>query len=155
MHESLLMKKLNLPKFQFRIKEDQELLYIFDPSRRKYVRLTPEEWVRQNFTAFLIEYKQFPRGRIAQEISIKLNGMSRRIDTVVYDNHGSPVALIEYKSPDVKISQETFNQIVRYNMVMQVPYLIVSNGLNHYCCKIDYVQNKASYLHEIPNYNAL
>ena len=155
LYESLVMKKLNLTTFQFRLKEEKELLYIYDPSRRKYVRLTPEEWVRQNFTAFLIEYRQFPRGRIAQEISIKFNGMSRRIDTVIYDQHGSPIVLVEYKSPDVKITQDTFNQIVRYNMVMQVPYLIVSNGLNHYCCKMDYAQNKASYLREIPHYSEL
>lgn len=149
------MHQLNLPLFQFRTKVIDDIRYIFDSSRRKYVKLTPEEWVRQNFTEYLISQKQFPRGRLAQEISIQLNGMKRRVDTVIYDSEGRPFVLVEYKAPTVKITQETFNQITRYNIVMKVPYLIVSNGLHHYCCQIDYQQNRVKFLPQIPNYNEL
>ncbi len=149
------MHKLNLPHFEFKTKYIDDKLHIFDDARRKFIRLTPEEWVRQNFTKFLILHKGYPQGRIAQEVSIELNTMPRRIDTVIYDKFSNPIVLVEYKSPNIKITQEVFNQIVRYNMVLKVPYLIVSNGLNHYCCKIDYSCNKASYLHDIPNFEDL
>lgn len=149
------MDRLNLPAFNYKVIRKEDKLFIFDNCRRKYVSLTPEEWVRQHFVHFLIHYKSFPAGRIGNEISLELNGMKKRSDTVVYDSEGLPFVIVEYKAPTVKISQQTFDQIVRYNMVMKVNYLIVSNGVNHYCCKIDYIRKSYEFLKEIPNFNEL
>lgn len=149
------MSQLNLPAFQHKITTKEDKPFIFDNCRKKYVALTPEEWVRQHFVNFLVQYKSFPAGRIGNEITLNLNGMRKRTDTVVYDAAGSPFVIVEYKAPSVKITQQVFDQIVRYNMVLQVKYLIVSNGINHYCCMIDYSQNKYTFLKEIPDYKGL
>lgn len=150
------MKKLNLPPADLDIKENGEKRHeVFDPIRRKYVALTPEEWVRQHFCSLLTKHLGYPKGLIANEIAIRLNNTSRRCDTVVYDNEAKPVMIIEYKSPEVTINQQTFDQIVRYNMVLHSRYLIVSNGLNHYCCRIDYEKKSYEFLREIPPYSEL
>lgn len=149
------MNRLNLPAFKYKITTKEDKTFIFDNCRKKYVCLTPEEWVRQHFVNFLVKYKSFPAGRIGNEITLILNGMRKRSDTVVYDISGSPFVIIEYKAPSVKITQQVFDQIVRYNMALQVKYLIVSNGINHYCCMIDYSQNKYIFLQNIPDYNDL
>lgn len=149
------MQHLNLPSYTYRIIRKDDKLLIFDNCRRKYVALTPEEWVRQHFVNFLIHHKSFPAGRIGNEITVEFNGMKKRSDSVVYDQIGMPLVLIEYKAPSVKITQQVFDQIVRYNMVMQVKYLIVSNGLNHYCCKIDYKNKSYRFLNEIPDFSDL
>lgn len=146
------MDRLNLPSFAHKVIRKEDKLFIFDNSRKKYVALTPEEWVRQHFVHFLINYKSFPAGRIGNEITVTLNGMRKRSDTVVYDQEGNPFIIIEYKAPSIKITQEVFNQIVRYNMVLRVKYLIVSNGINHYCCKIDYIRDTYEFLAEIPDF---
>lgn len=149
------MLALNLPDFNFNIRKHQNQIQIFDPIRRRFVALTPEEWVRQHFVRFLVEYKGFPKELMANEIQIKLNNTSKRCDTVLYNRCLSAVMIIEYKAPDIEIDQQVFDQIVRYNMVLKVKYLIVSNGLKHYCCKIDYKANTYSFLQDIPTYEEL
>lgn len=149
------MLKLNLPTFDYKINRTRDGLQIYDRLRRKFVVLTPEEWVRQHFVEFIITHKGFPQSLIANEIGITLNNTRRRCDTVVYDNTATPLVIIEYKAPSVEITQATFDQIVRYNMVLQAKYLIVSNGLNHYCCSIDYTNQTYQFLKEIPSYSEL
>ena len=147
---------LNLPRHDFNVKvTPQGNRVIFDRLRRRFVTLTPEEWVRQNFVEFLIADRGFPAGLMSNEMSLTQNSISRRCDTVVTDHHGSPMVIVEYKAPSIKITQTVFDQICRYNMVLQAKYLIVSNGLQHYCCKIDYTHNSYSFLPDVPSYNAL
>jgi len=148
------MLALNLPVFNPKIKKTDKL-YIWDRIRKKYVALTPEEWVRQNFINYLIVHKEYPESLIANEIQILLNSQSRRCDSVIFNNNLDPVCIIEYKSPDVKITQEVFDQIVRYNMVLKVKYLVISNGMEHYCCMLDYSNLSYIYLDEIPEYKLL
>jgi predicted type IV restriction endonuclease len=116
------------------------------------VALTPEEWVRQHFVNFLIESKGYPKELIGNEILIKLNNMPRRCDTVVYDKHLNPVMIVEYKASSVNITEKVFDQIARYNMVLGVKYLVVSNGVNHYCSVIDKENETYSFLRDIPSY---
>lgn len=149
------MQKLNLPPYNPKIITKENKLLIFDPRRRKYVTLTPEEWVRQHFVNFLIENKGFPAGRIGNEITLELNGMKIRSDSVVYDKLGQPFVIVEYKAPHILITQQVFDQIARYNLVMRVRYLIVSNGMSHYCCELDYEHQTYRFLKEIPAYSEL
>lgn len=146
---------LNLPPFDAKIMTSEQGTIIFDILRRKYVALTPEEWVRQHFVHYLISEKNYPASLIANEASIKINSMKRRCDTVVYNNKLEPLMLIEYKNPNIKISQQVFDQIARYNLIFRVTYLVVSNGLSHYCCKVDFEHQSYHYLSEIPDYTAL
>jgi hypothetical protein len=149
------MQRLNLPEYQFNIKKKENTCLIFDSLRRRWVTLTPEEWVRQNFVQFLITEREFPAALMNNEISLTQNGIKRRCDTLVADRTGAPLAIIEYKAPTVEITQKTFDQIVRYNMVLKARFLIVSNGIKHYCCKIDYENNSYSFINDIPNYSQL
>lgn len=149
------MQRLNLPEYQFNIKNKEDALIILDPLRRRWVALTPEEWVRQNFVRFLIEDREFPPALMNNEISLSQNGIKRRCDTLVADHQGTPLVIVEYKAPTIEISQKTFDQIVRYNMVLKARYLIVSNGITHYCCKIDYESNSYTFLKDIPFYGSL
>jgi hypothetical protein len=149
------MQALNLPQYPIKLKEERGTKYIFDPIRKKYLVLQPEEWVRQNFIQFLIQEKGFPASLIAIEKGLKLNELQKRADIVIYDNRGEPIVLIECKSPKVKINQEVFEQVARYNMVFKVPYLIVTNGLEHYCAKVNLNANSFEFLKELPEYNAL
>lgn len=149
------MQQLNLPVYQFNIKKKDDGFIILDSLRKRWVTLTPEEWVRQNFVHYLIQEKEFPASLMNNEISITQNGIKRRCDTLVADMQGNALVIVEYKAPTIAISQKTFDQIVRYNMVLHANYLIVSNGLNHYCCKIDYDNNSYSFLKEIPSYSQL
>ena len=146
------MLELNLPPFDKKIMQKDGKPFILDIIRQQYVALTPEEWVRQHFVHFLIKHKGFPLSLMANEVQIKLNSMSRRCDTVVYDRALQPRVIIEYKAPSVPITQQVFDQICRYNMVLQVDYLIVSNGLAHYCCKVDHATRTHTFLKEIPEY---
>lgn len=149
------MLELNLPSFDINVKKIGGKISILDPLRRKFVALTPEEWVRQHFVNFLLREKGYPAALIANEIQINLNKMKKRCDSVVYNRDLSPLMIIEYKAPDVDITQQVFDQIVRYNIVLKVKYLIVSNGLNHYCCIMDYDKQSFNYLSDIPNYTDL
>ena len=125
--------QLNLPARDFKLKKEKETIFIFDELRRKYVTLTPEEWVRQTFVAFLINDKGFPAGLMGNEISLEQNGIKRRCDTLIADKYGAPFVIVEYKAPFITITQSVFDQIARYNMVMRAKYLIVSNGMQHFC----------------------
>ena len=149
------MLDLNLPPFDKKITMKDDKPFILDIIRRQYVALTPEEWVRQHFVHFLISHKGYPQSLMANEVQLKLNGMSRRCDTVVYDRALKPRVIVEYKAPTVNITQQVFDQICRYNMVLQVDYLIVSNGLAHYCCRIDYTTRSYTFLQEIPHYDQI
>jgi len=149
------MDILNLPTYNFNIKLEGQRKLIFDSIRRKFVVLTPEEWVRQNFISYLVEEKNYPKGLIAVEKKVDVNRMPQRSDIVLYNNKGIALMIVECKASSVKISQDTFNQIARYNMKLQVPYLVVTNGLNHYCCHINYEQNSFEFIPEIPDYKVL
>ena len=149
------MEELNLPSYNFNIKLEGQRKLIFDSIRKKYVVLTPEEWVRQNFISYLVEMKNYPKGLIAVEKKVDVNRMPQRSDIVLYNNKAIPVMIVECKAPGVKISQKTFNQIARYNMNLQVPYLVVTNGLSHYCCQIDYERNSFKFIPDIPDYKSL
>ncbi|MRT91894.1 type I restriction enzyme HsdR N-terminal domain-containing protein [Ancylomarina sp. 16SWW S1-10-2] len=149
------MEKLNLPSYNFNIKLEEQRKLIFDSIRKKYVVLTPEEWVRQNFISYLVENKNYPKGLIAVEKKVDVNRMPQRSDIVLYNNKAIPVMIVECKASCVKISQDTFNQIARYNMKLQVPYLVVTNGLKHYCCEINYETNSFHFIPEIPDYKKI
>ena len=149
------MTKLNLPEYQFNIKQTKNGLQIFDRLRQRFVALTPEEWVRQHFVNYLIEEKQYPLALMGNEISLELNGVKRRCDTLVAARDGSPLAVVEYKAPTITINQTTFDQIARYNMVLHAKCLMVSNGLNHYCCLMDNQQDSYVFLQDIPLYPTL
>lgn len=146
------MQELNLPKYQFKFKEVAEKIQIFDTFRKKYVVLTPEEWVRQNFIQYLVEEKKYPASLIAVEAGLKYNEMQKRADVLIYDKQGSPLLLVECKAPEVKLTQDTFDQVARYNMIFKVTYLVVTNGLDHFCCKMDYSTNSYHFLQEIPDF---
>ncbi len=147
---------LNLPPAALELRPGQGLRgapEVFDVLRRRWVTLTPEEWVRQNFVAFLLSHRAYPAGLIANEYALRLNGTMRRCDTIVFDRSLRPLVVVEYKAPSVLLTQKTFDQIARYNIVMQAPYLIVSNGLTHYCCRFG--GNSYSFLDDIPGYGEL
>ncbi|MFV0418287.1 MAG: type I restriction enzyme HsdR N-terminal domain-containing protein [Dysgonomonas sp.] len=149
------MLQLNLPPFDINVKKTDGKFSVFDKLRRRFVTLTPEEWVRQHFINYLITEKGYSPSLIANEIQINLNNQKRRCDSVVYNRELSPIMIIEYKAPEVNVTQEVFDQIVRYNIVLKVKYLIVSNGLRHYCCKMDYETQSFEYLSDIPSYRDL
>lgn len=149
------MQQLNLPSFETKLIKKNNTPYIYDILRRKYIALTPEEWVRQHFIHFLIEQKGYPSALLGNEISLNLNGAQRRCDSVLYDRNMRPRMILEYKAPHIPITQKVFTQIYSYNLVLQVDYLIVSNGLKHYCCKIDYTNRNYIFLKDIPAYNDL
>lgn len=149
------MYSLNLPTYEAKIRKNSNGLEIFDPLRRKYIALTPEEWVRQHFINYLINYKNYPASLMANEAGIKLNSLTRRCDTVVYNNQLVPLMIIEYKESKVQITQNVFDQIVRYNTVLKVPYIVVSNGISHYCCRMNYEDQSFEYLTDIPEYQSL
>lgn len=125
--------QLNLPEADLRLRGNGTTREIFDPLRHKWVHLTPEEWVRQHFTAYLAGAKGVPTSRMANEIAITLNGTTKRCDTVIYSPALEPVAIVEYKAPTVAITRGVFEQIARYNLVLGTRYLIISNGISHYC----------------------
>lgn len=149
------MQQLNLPEYNATLTEKDGKPMIFDNLRRIYVALTPEEWVRQHFVHYLIEQHRYPAPLMANEASITLNNTRRRCDTVVYDRTLRPRMIIEYKAPTVKIDSKVFAQISRYNLVLRVDYLVVSNGLQHYCCKMDYTNNRCTFIHGIPPYHEI
>ncbi len=146
------MIQLNFPEYQFRFKNSKNKIAIFDEIRKKFIILTPEEWVRQNVVQYLLIEKKYPKSLINVEKTLKINGLTKRYDVVVFNNNGSINVLIECKSTDIKISQTVFDQIARYNMTLKANFLMVTNGLNHYICKIDFENEKYSFLESLPNY---
>ncbi|MDD2996145.1 MAG: type I restriction enzyme HsdR N-terminal domain-containing protein [Paludibacter sp.] len=149
------MWQLNLPLYNFRIKNQNDKQFIFDAQRRKFVSLTPEEWVRQHFIRFLIEEKKYPAAWIAIEKQLNINGMKKRCDAIVYDEFAKPLVLIEFKAPEVPITQATFDQAVVYNLKLNVSFFIISNGLQHYACKIDFEAGKYLFFQEIPDFASI
>ena len=147
------MQQLNLPPFNIKVAEREGQTTIYDFLRHRYLRLTPEEWVRQHFTHFLVEHKGYPTALLANEVTIDVNGVARRCDSVLYKAAGGmPRMIIEYKAPHIHITQSVFQQIYSYNSVPRADYLIVSNGINHYCCHVDYDNMRVDFLKDIPNY---
>ena len=149
------MEALNLPKADLNIVRQGHRLMVFDTLRQRFVALTPEEWVRQHFVRFLQSHRGFPAGVIANEVTVELNGMRKRCDTLVYGPHAEPLMVVEYKAPQVGITQQVFDQICRYNMRLRVRWLVVSNGLQHFCCHIDYDRMSYTFLPEVPCFQDL
>lgn len=149
------MKQLNLPPFKYKVIKQNGKPAIFDVIRKKYVALTPEEWVRQHFVHYLIEHKGYPAALMANEMAITLNGMTRRCDSVLYDTKLQPRMIIEYKAATVPITQQVFQQICSYNFVLKVKWLIVSNGLQHYCCHLHPETQQFTFVKDIPFYEEL
>ena len=147
--------KLNLPEYSLKINKTEKGKSVFDIIRKKYVLLSPEEEVRQVFIHYLIEEKKYPKGLLAVETQLKIFDVVKRTDIVLYNKTGNVSVIVECKAPTVKISQQTFDQIARYNMNFKAKYLIVTNGINHYCCKPDYITGSYEFLKDIPNYEAL
>ena len=146
------MQKLNFQLYNFRFKNSENKVSIFDEIRKKFIILTPEEWVRQHVVQFLLEEKKYPKSLINVEKVLKVNGLRKRYDVVVFNSDGSIFILIECKAPEVKIAQTTFDQIARYNMTMKSEFLMVTNGLNHYFCQMDFENEKYQLLPELPMY---
>ncbi|WP_130733920.1 type I restriction enzyme HsdR N-terminal domain-containing protein [Flavobacterium sp. J27] len=147
------MIQLHFPTYSFRFKNSENKTFIFDEIRKKFVVLTPEEWVRQNTLQYLIQEKKYSKSYINVEKLVKVNGINKRYDIVVFNSDGTIFLLIECKAPEVPISQLTFDQIARYNLVLKASYLMVTNGLNHYFCQMDFENEKYRFLKELPHYN--
>jgi len=144
------MLALNFNTYTFRFKNDADRVQIFCDTRRKFVVLTPEEWVRQHVIQFLVRDKKYPKSLVNVEKILRINGISKRYDAVVFNPDGSIFLLVECKAPEVAISQHVFDQIARYNLEMKAQYLMVTNGLAHYFCRMDYENQKYIFLKEIP-----
>lgn len=149
------MQKLNLPGYHFRTLQKHQKELIFDEFRRRWVTLTPEEWVRQNFLKFLKEDKGFPKTLMTVEKKVDINGLQQRFDLLVYNRKGNPLMVAEFKAPDIAINQAVFDQAIRYNNSLKAPYILVSNGMVHFVCQIDFKGGRAEYLKEIPEFNSL
>lgn len=149
------MNRLNLPPYEIKTRNKDGKLYILDVLRRKFTALTPEEWVRQHFIHYLIEQKGYPIALLGNEVELTIGKKKLRCDSVLYTRDLKPRMIIEYKAPSIQITQKTFNQIFAYNTLLHADYLVVSNGKNHYCCKIDYATHSYSFLTDIPEYNNL
>lgn len=147
------MQKLNFPDYSFRFKNSENKTFIFDEIRKKFVVLTPEEWVRQNVVQYLLNEKKYPKSLVNVEKLITLNGLKKRYDLVVYNTDGSLFLLVECKAATVKIQQQTFDQIARYNLVLKAHYLWITNGINHYFCQMDFENETYLFLQQLPNFN--
>lgn len=146
------MIRLNLPSFKIKLSGTIQKPMIYDILRRKHVALTPEELVRQHFIHYMIECKSYPASLMANEVSLKYGSKSLRADTVLYNRSLKPIMIMEYKAPDIAITRNVFDQISAYNLLLHVDYLIMSNGMQHYCCKMDYDRRSYTFLTDIPDY---
>ncbi len=144
------MQKLNFPDYDFKLKQQTGKWFIFDPVRKKYYVLTPEEWVRQHVLQYLIIDKKYPLQWIAVEKELHINRTKRRFDIVVFNRELKPEILVECKAPQVAVTQKTFDQANQYNWLIKAPYLFLTNGLKHYICRIDFMNNKYEFLKELP-----
>ena len=144
--------EINLPPYEIKFREQGGKRQIFDFLRRKYVALTPEEWVRQHFVHYLLEHKGYPKGLLANEVELVVGEKKLRCDTLLYNRALQPQMIVEYKSPDIELTQRVFDQITVYNFLLRVDYLVVSNGRQHYCCRMDYGRQSYTFLREIPEY---
>lgn len=146
------MISLNLPSFDIKIRREGNRAVVLDPLRRRWVALTPEEWVRQHFVNLLVSEKHYPATLVANEVQLSVGEKVMRADTVVYDRTLRPRMIVEYKAPTVAITQKVFDQISVYNLLLRVDYLAVSNGQQHYVCRMDYDNEKYSFLEDLPDY---
>jgi hypothetical protein len=146
------MQQLNFPKFSFRFKNSENKPLIFDEIRKKFVVLQPEEWVRQHCVQFLIHHKKYPKTLINVEKELKVSNLKKRYDIVVFNPDGSIHLIVECKSPKIMINQDAFDQIARYNLTLNASYLMVTNGINHYYCQMDFDQERYTFLEDIPSY---
>ncbi len=146
------MQKLNFPQYSFRFKSSENKTLVFDEIRKKFVVFTPEEWVRLHAVQFLLKEKKYPKSLINVEKQLKLNNTVKRYDIVVFNNDGSIFLIVECKAPSIEISQHTFDQIARYNLALEAEYLMVTNGLEHYFCQMDFPNERYNFLKEIPDY---
>ena len=144
--------EINLPPYEIKLREQDGRRQIFDFLRRRYVSLTPEEWVRQHFVHFLIEQKGYPKGLLTNEVELRVGEKKLRCDSLLYNKEMQPQMIIEYKAPHIELTQRVFDQITAYNFLLHVDYLIISNGQQHYCCRMDYEKREYSFLRNIPNY---
>lgn len=149
------MDVLNFPNYRFRFKNNENIRQIFDPIRKKFVVLTPEEWVRQHTLLYLMNEKEFPPSLIAVERKIPFKGIIKRYDIVVHNPNGSILLLVECKAPQIKINQDVFDQIARYNLSLNADLLMVTNGLNHYFCTLDYINKNYHFLRSLPSYSTV
>ena len=149
------MIPLNLPKYEIKIRQEGNHRQIFDVLRRRYVALTPEEWVRQHFVHYLIEHKGYPSTLLANEVLLQVGDKQLRADTILYNKVLKPRMIIEYKAPSVAVTQKVFNQISAYNLLLKADYLVVSNGLSHYVCEMDYAAQNFHFLDDIPSYSEI
>lgn len=149
------MQALNLPAYPFRLRQQAGKPYIFDAIRRKFVALTPEEWVRQHFLAWLTKEKGYPGGLLAVEAPLRYHRLKKRADAIVYDQNGKPLMILECKAPQVKISQEAFDQVARYNFSFGVNYLAVTNGMEHFFCRRIEGSTQWQFLENLPDYHLL
>ncbi|WP_025743147.1 type I restriction enzyme HsdR N-terminal domain-containing protein [Aquimarina pacifica] len=146
------MQKLNFPEYQFRLKSSENKVSIFDRIRKKFIILTPEEWVRQHTVNYLISEKKYPESLINVEKALHLNGMTKRYDIIIFNPNGSIYLIVECKSSKIKITQSVFDQIARYNLALDAEYLMITNGMNHYYCQMSYKDEKYTFLEDIPEY---
>jgi hypothetical protein len=146
------MHQLNFPSYNFRFKNSENKVSIFDDIRKKFIILTPEEWVRQHTVQFLLQEKKYPKSYLNVEKIIRLNDINKRYDIVVFHPNGELFLLIECKAPEVKITQDTFDQIARYNLKLNAEYLMVTNGLNHYFCQMDFEKEQYIFLDHLPDF---
>lgn len=146
------MQKLNFPDYTFRFKNSENKIAIFDDIRKKFIFLTPEEWVRQHVVRYLLQEKKYPISHVNVEKVLKINGLTKRYDVVVFKPDGSIMLLVECKAPGVMISQQTFDQIARYNMTLNAKHMMVTNGLSHYFCQMDHAEGKYLFLPDVPEY---
>ncbi|WP_108867162.1 type I restriction enzyme HsdR N-terminal domain-containing protein [Aquimarina aquimarini] len=146
------MQKLNFPEYRFRFKNSENKVSIFDRIRKKFIILTPEEWVRQHTVHFLIDEKKYPESLINVEKLIKFNDLNKRYDIIIFNPDGSIFLIVECKSTRIKITQEVFDQIARYNLALNAEYLMITNGIDHYYCQMNYTEKKYTFLKDIPNH---
>ena len=149
------MRELNFPTYDFKVKRDGDKLQIFDRIRKKWFILQPEEWVRQHVIWFLIEEKKYPESLIAIEKSLKVNQLTKRFDIVLYNTNATPIMIIECKAPEIKIDDKTLHQALRYNSVIKAPYLLLTNGIDSCCGKINFTNASFSYLNDIPHFDEI
>jgi len=149
------MEQLNLPTYNYELRNKDGRIVILDPIRKRFVQLTPEEWVRQHFVQYMINHLGIPRGLIGIEVTIPIRDRHYRADIVAYSQQVAPLLLIECKRPSVKLNQEVFNQIGHYNLGFNVPYLVITNGMEHYCCMINHSDHSYQFLDKIPSYDSM
>ena len=148
------LQPLNLPPHPFKISDNNGQLTLFDEIRKKHIIITPEEWVRQHFVQYLINQKKCPKSLIKLEGGVKLNGMPRRTDIVVFNSAGEKILLVECKAPSIEVNQKVFDQVARYNITHRIPLLAVTNGLQHYYCRVDFDNKKYHFLEQLPEYDS-